>query len=49
MKTYRATVTTTEIFDVTAEDKDTATLLILEDLSDEQRGTADIELEEIEE
>ena len=46
---YRATLTTTEVFEIYADTKEIAHFRVFEDLSDEQRGTADLELEEIDE
>ncbi len=44
---FKASVTSTEGFEIQADTEDEARIMILEDLSSEQQANADIELEEI--
>ena len=49
MKTYEVKILTQETFNIKAKNKDEAYLRVLEGLpSDEERGTATIEIEEVE-
>lgn len=47
MKKFKVSLWTNETFEVIASDKYNAELIAMQDLSDEQRGTCEIEVEEL--